>query len=609
MKLFKKITVSILTIALLIGIIPSAVFAGENQKDYNGSGWFVNSIKVTTQDGGTVRKTDTDKPLTDPFPCGNGNWGWSTWEFEAKADTGYEFDGWDTIVTWQQYVVVGKFWGFDIYDWVNKSSTNPGNIYHNHKAGQAFTINNNAIKVNHVICSANPTIKNVNYSATAKFKKAPLTLTINHKTKVVDQYGAELRTDTVTTVEDTTNLFVGNLVKPSQYQNDANGTFDTTQDAEITLVKGENIIDVHYTKEESTQSPATITVNHIGIVYDQFGTEVRRKNFESDELTDYKSDDVVTPADLQKDVNKNFKFDNTQNESVTLVAGENIVNVYYTRVIYVNQPTTITVKHIGVEIDQFGSEKLTDLKPEKIIEGYKEKQTVNSSDFAVDGGIDGFNFASDRNQTLKLKLDATKNVLNVYYTKGVYIDQKVDVKVNHIAITQNSSGTEVSRKTLREDIIEDEYYEKMIIKSELFKDDELTDEFDYDTSLDETVTLVYLGGDANYEGQNTINVYYVKKLAPPVIIIPTNPVIPPVVEEVEDNDTPLSSGSESINDDETPLSSGAESIGDEKTPLGTPTKSPQTGDNNSSAILLALAAAAGIGLLTRKSFKKASKNN
>lgn len=605
MKLFKKITVSVLTIALLIGIIPSAVFAASYPDYVYDSKNLVSACRITAQvktngelkniTGGTVVRTDNAKF----FECGGG-----VWTFKAVPAQGYEFDGWENLLTWQE-----RDWVWE--SWENFRAVNPNTVkgsyplavghIHNRNGNGAFHAKGLNMSVHHVWCSAPMAtkIQNVQYNFIAKFKKIPLTLTINHKIKVVDQNGAELRTDTIKTTGNTTNLLVGNSVKPSQYRIDVYGTFDATQDAEKELKKGSNTLNVFYAKTEYVKHPATLTVNHHYETYDQDGLVGDDVAIQTKMYEDITTPITVTSADFvtEKD---DYVYDTSKNASLPLVPGDNnTLDLYYKKTVHTAKPATLTIIRHYKTIDQDNNvigtvETVTESKD------YADIQTVTSADFP--SLKDGFVY--DASQEVNMPLaPGNENTINVYYVKSVYIDQLVDVKVNHIAITQNSSGTEISRKTLREDIVEATHYEKEVLTSKIFKDDTLSTEFKYETLLDETVTLVYLadGEDGEVdEDANTINVYYVKKLAPPVIIIPITPVTPvvptnPVVEEIDD--------------DQTPLSSGAETIGDEKTPLGEPTKSPQTGDNSSSAILLALATAAVVGLFARKALKEKAENN
>lgn len=115
-----------------------------------------------------------------------------------------------------------------------------------------------------------------------------------------------------------------------------------------------------------------------------------------------------------------FNYDASRNETVVLGAGANAINVYYTKAIYVNQPATLTVNHIGVTVAEDGTETNKVLSTETL-NGYTEKDVVTSADVRKGDTLSGYDYDSSRDESIVLGVGA--NTINVYYiTEEVDID-------------------------------------------------------------------------------------------------------------------------------------------------------------------------------------------
>ena len=107
-----------------------------------------------------------------------------------------------------------------------------------------------------------------------------------------------------------------------------------------------------------------------------------------------------------------FNYDASRNETVVLGAGANAINVYYTKAIYVNQPATLTVNHIGVTVAEDGTETNKVLSTETL-NGYTEKDVVTSADVRKGDTLSGYDYDSSRDESIVLGVGATRSMSTI----------------------------------------------------------------------------------------------------------------------------------------------------------------------------------------------------
>ncbi len=243
----KKILGYVLTIALLIGLFPTAIFAKQPTYCYDSAN-VVGSCRLTAQaqtdgklsdtTGGTVIRKNVDAKY---FECGGG-----VWTFGAVTNSGYRFVGWEHSVSWEE---------LHHCKWISKREVNPEKIdgiifphIDNRNGNGAFHSDEDHMAIHHVGCNVQEGIRNVHYNIIAKFERITVTFTINHYRETRNLSGDLLSTEPVVT-ETKDGKFENDKVKPSQYKKTYKGyKFDNTRNDIITLVSGANELNVYYIK-------------------------------------------------------------------------------------------------------------------------------------------------------------------------------------------------------------------------------------------------------------------------------------------------------------------------------------------------------------------------
>ena len=332
----------------------------------------------------------------------------------------------------------------------------------------------------------------------------------------------------------TENMTFETAIESSKEIIDIDGyTYDSVDKDTLVIGTGKNIINIYYTK----RNDLSYTVNYL-----EKGTN---RTIHAPKVTQNMTFGTEITSSKEVIAINGYSYDSVDKDSLIITTGENVINIYYTKVVglsytvnylekdtneVIHEPKTtdnmtfedeITSNDEVIEIDGYDydsvdKEKLVigtgenviniyytkriDLEYEvnflekgtnkvlskaKIKTGMKFKDIVKSSDEVIE--IDGYNF-SDVDKDI-LEILTSGNVINIYYTKR----EDVSYKVNYL-----EKGT---NKVLHEQKVQ----ENMTFESVVNSTDEVIDiyGYNYDSADNESITLI--------TGENVINLYYTKK--------------------------------------------------------------------------------------------------
>ena len=181
----------------------------------------------------------------------------------------------------------------------------------------------------------------------------------------------------------------------------------------------------------------------------------------------------VKSADEVIDIN-GYKYDSADKESIKITTGENVINIYYTKV----NGLSYTVNYL-----EKGTNEV--INPAKTQDGMTFEDVITSQDEVI--AIDGYNYDSVDKDTLTI--GTGENVINIYYTKR----NDLNYKVNYL-----EKGT---NKVLHDQKVQENMTFKATVKSSNEVID--IDGYDYDSVDKDTLTIT--------TGENVINIYYTKR--------------------------------------------------------------------------------------------------
>ena len=454
---------------------------------------------------------------------------------------GYNYDSVDkdslTIQTGENVINVYYTKRIDLSYKVNYLEKTTNKVLHNQKTQDGMTFES-------VVTSANEQIDIDGYNYDSVDKE---TLTITTGENVINIYYTK-RNDlsyTVNYIEKDTNIVLHeqktneNIIFESVINSqkeviDIDGyNYNSVDKDTLVIGTGKNIINIYYTK----RNDLSYTVNYLEKDTNRtiHAPKIAQNMTFGTEITSSK--EVIT-------IN-GYSYDSVDKAGIVITTGENVINIYYTKVIglsytvnylekdtneVIHEPKTtdnmifeneITSSDEVIEIDGYDydsvdKEKLVigtgenviniyytkriDLEYEvnflekgtnkvlskmKIKKGMKFKDIVKSSDEIIE--IDGYNF-SDVDKDI-LEILTSGNVINIYYTKR----EDVSYKVNYL-----EKGT---NQVLHEQKVQ----ENMTFESVIKASDEVIDiyGYNYDSADNESITLT--------TGENVINIYYTKK--------------------------------------------------------------------------------------------------
>ena len=238
--------------------------------------------------------------------------------------------------------------------------------------------------------------------------------------------------------------------------------YDSVDKATLTIQTGENVINVYYTK----RTDLSYKVNYL----EKTTNKVLHEQKTQEGMT---FDAEVKSADEVIDIN-GYKYESADKESIKMTTGENIINIYYTKV----DGLSYTVNYL-----EKGTNEV--INPAKTKDGMTFESIVNSSDEVIE--IDGYKFDSVDKATLTI--GTKENIINIYYIKRT----DLNYKVNYL-----EKGT---NKVLHNEKVQ----ENMTFKATVKSSDEVIeiDGYNYNSVDKDNLTIG--------TGENVINLYYTKK--------------------------------------------------------------------------------------------------
>ena len=195
----------------------------------------------------------------------------------------------------------------------------------------------------------------------------------------------------------------------------------------ITIGVTGNVINFYYTKKSDLQ----YTVRHIedGTENEVYSTEtIKNKTFE----------EVITSADHVREID-GFKFKSANPTSLTIGVDstKNVITIYYSRV----EGLSYTVNYL-----EKGTNKV--ISPAQTTDNQVFGTKVNASSKIID--VKGYKFDSISTDELTIGTDATKNVINIYYTVDEEQTKELSYTVEYYKDgALMSQDTQVERTTVQ----------------------------------------------------------------------------------------------------------------------------------------------------------------
>ena len=252
-------------------------------------------------------------------------------------------------------------------------------------------------------------------------------------------------------------------VKSADEKIDIDGyNYDSVDKDSLTITTGENVINIYYTK----RNDLSYKVNYL----EKDTNKVLHDPKIKDGMT---FENVVTSANEVIEID-GYNYDSVDKTTLKITTDENVINIYYTKVIGLSY----TVNYIEKDTDEV-------IHPAKTTGEQVFETEITSADEVID--IDGYNYDSvDKD---KLIIGTGENVINIYYTKR----NDLSYKVNYL-----EKGT---NKVLHDQKIQD----KMTFESIVTSANEVIeiDGYNYDSVDKATLTIT--------TGENVINIYYIKR--------------------------------------------------------------------------------------------------
>ena len=258
------------------------------------------------------------------------------------------------------------------------------------------------------------------------------------------------------------NKTFGDVIQSVDEKIDINGyNYDSVDKDTLTITTGENVINIYYTK----RNDLSYKVNYLEKSTDKVLHDQKVQDGMTFEAEVKSADEVI-------DIN-GYKYDSADKESIKITTGENVINIYYTKV----DGLSYTVNYLEKDTNEV-------INPAKTKDGMTFEDVVTSRDEII--SIDGYNYDSVDKDTLVI--GTGENVINIYYTKK----NDLSYKVNYLEKTTN--------KVLHEQKVQG----GMTFESEVTSSDEIIDIDGYNYDSVDKATLKIT------TGENVINIYYTK---------------------------------------------------------------------------------------------------
>ncbi|MGN1029694.1 MAG: MucBP domain-containing protein [Bacilli bacterium] len=285
-------------------------------------------------------------------------------------------------------------------------------------------------------------------------KRSDLSYTVNYLEKDTNKALSEQKVQNGMTFKD--------VVNSSDEVIEINGyDYDSVDKDTLTITTGENVINIYYVK----RSDLSYKVNYL----EKYTNKVLSTQKVVNNVT---FEDVITSADEVIQID-GYNYDSVDKETLTIGAGENVINIYYTK----RSDLSYKVNYLEKDTNKV-------LSTQKVVNNVTFETVITSVDEVIQ--IDGYNYDSVDKETLTI--GTGENVINIYYVKC----SDLSYKVNYLE--------KDSDKVLNpQKVVNNVTFEAMITSA-----DEVIeiDGYNYDSADKDTLTIT--------TGENVINLYYTK---------------------------------------------------------------------------------------------------
>ena len=383
---------------------------------------------------------------------------------------GYNYDSVDkdtlTITTGENVINIYYTKRNDLSYKVNYLEKGTNKVLHNQKVQEGMTFESVVTSANEVI-----DIDGYNYDSVDKD-----TLTITTGENIINIYYTK-RNDlsyTVNYLEKDTNIVLHeakvteNMIFETEITSskeviDIDGyNYDSVDKDTLIIGTGENVINIYYTK----RNDLSYTVNYL-----EKGTN---RTIHAPKVTQNMTFGTEITSSKEVIAINGYSYDSVDKDSLIVTTGENIINIYYTKV----SGLSYTVNYLEKDTNEV-------LQAPKTTGDMTFEDEITSSDEVIE--IDGYNYDSVDKE--KLVIGTGENVINIYYTKR----NDLSYKVNYLEKDTN--------KVLHDQKTQDGMtFESVVTSANEVID---IDGYNYDSVDKETLTIT--------TGENVINIYYTKR--------------------------------------------------------------------------------------------------
>ena len=261
----------------------------------------------------------------------------------------------------------------------------------------------------------------------------------------------------------TENMIFETEITSSKEVIDIDGyNYDSVDKDTLIIGTGENVINIYYTK----RNDLSYTVNYL-----EKGTN---RTIHAPKVTQNMTFGTEITSSKEVIAINGYSYDSVDKDSLIITTGENIINIYYTKV----SGLSYTVNYLEKDTNEV-------LQAPKTTGDMTFEDEIISSNEVID--IDGYNYDSVDKE--KLVIGTGENVVNIYYTKRT----DLSYKVNYL-----EKGTD---KVLHNQKVKD----GITFESTVNSADEVIDinGYNYDSVDEETLIIT--------TEENVINIYYTKR--------------------------------------------------------------------------------------------------
>jgi hypothetical protein len=294
-------------------------------------------------------------------------------------------------------------------------------------------------------------------------KRNDLQYTVNYLEKGTNKVIHEPKTEGNQTFEEVKNA-ADEVITIEGYK------YDSCDKESITIktTASENVINLYYTK----RSEYRYTVNYL-----EKGTNKKLHDQKVEENQEYQA--TITSSNEVIEI-EGYKYDSVDKENIQISVNpsENVINIYYTK----RNDLKYTVNYL---------EDVTNnvLHAQKTVENQEYEKEITAESEKID--ITGYKYVRSDKTSIKIQVDETQNVINLYYTK------RNDLKYTVNYLEEGTDKVIHEPKT----VTNQEYEKEITAESEKID----IEEYKYVRSDKASITIQV------DETQNVINLYYKSK--------------------------------------------------------------------------------------------------